>query len=66
MTKRDNGLEGRAPSGPEGVMTRRKFLKGTSVILASTLLPVYIEIFNPGEAVAQPSGDGEERIVWNS
>ena len=66
MTERNDEKEGRDPSKPSGLMTRRKFLKGTSIILASSILPVSIEIFNPGPAIAQPSGNGEEKILWNS
>ena len=62
----DDDMEGFGPSERGGGMSRRKFLKGTSVILASSVLPLSIEIFNPGPAIAQPSGEGEERIVWSS
>ena len=63
-----------ARTQPDHCLTRRAMLKGGAVVLASSLFPFSIEIFNAGpgdEALAAPgtgasTGRGEEKILWNS
>ncbi|MDR2502785.1 MAG: molybdopterin-dependent oxidoreductase, partial [Deltaproteobacteria bacterium] len=66
MTKKIDLEKKTQASLKDAPLTRRDVLKGASVILASSLFPISIEVFNPGEAIAQPSGEGEEKIIWNS
>ncbi len=55
---------------PRLEVSRRDMLKGGAVVLASSLFPFSIEIFNVDRADAAspaPAPDtGEERVVWNS
>ena len=60
-----------ARTQPDHCLTRRAMLKGGAVVLASSLFPFSIEIFNAGpgdEALAAPgtgasTGRGEEKIL---
>ncbi len=48
-------------------MDRRDFIKGGSLILSSMFLPFSIEILNPGEPLAAPTGEDDKiRTFWNS
>ncbi len=48
-------------------LSRRAFLKGGSVILASSVFPISIEIFNPGESKAtERLPQNLDKIFWNS
>lgn len=53
-----------------GRVSRRDMLKGTAVVLASSVFPISIQIFNAdlgGTAQAAPAAkDIEEKILWNS
>ena len=51
------------------VLKRRDVIKGGTAVLASAFFPFSIQIFNAGEALAEPSaptGTGEGKILWNS
>lgn len=51
-------------------ISRRTALKGTAVVLASSVFPISIQIFNAdlgGTAEASPApGDAGEKVCWNS
>ncbi len=48
-------------------LSRRAFLKGGSLILASSVFPISIEIINPGEAKALENlPKNLEKVFWNS
>jgi len=64
MSKKQHLSSGGAKAG---TMARRDVIRGGAVILASSLFPFSIEIFNAhaGPTAATPAADGE-KIVWNS
>ncbi len=56
-------------SEKKDVLKRRDVIKGGTAVLASAFFPFSIQIFNAGEALAEPSapaGTGEGKILWNS
>ncbi len=52
---------------PADSLSRRAFLKGGSIVLASSAFPISIEIFNAGEAKASEKlPKNLDKVFWNS